>query len=212
MKNTAFLRVSSLLLALAGCFGVADLALAQTPISACPPPQQNEYLLLVPTPTTDSQQQLRQTLPSNTRSTVCRYQDDTVTRIGGFRRIEDANDWVRYVKDVAGLSAYVVQPTAIAVATSPSNNLPAFNPQSLGDGYAVLVDFLNQPELAAQLRQILGNDVGLVSFGQRPYLLAMYTTNEGRANSTLRQLSDRGFWSMMVDSRRVTLLKPVVSF
>ncbi|MEW6493782.1 MAG: hypothetical protein AB1589_14925 [Cyanobacteriota bacterium] len=212
MKNIAFLRASSILLALASCSGVADLALAQTPISTCQPPQQNEYLLLVPTPTKESQQQLQQTLPTNTRSTVCRYQDDTVTRIGGFRRIEDANDWVRYVKEIVGLSAYVVQPTAIAVATAPSTNIPAFNPKPLGEGYAVLVDFFNKPEVAAQLRQILGNDVGLVSFGKRPYLLAMYTTSEGKANSTLRQLSDRGFWSMMVDSRRVTLLKPVVSF
>jgi hypothetical protein len=52
----------------------------------------------------------------------------------------------------------------------------------------------------------------LVSYGQRPYLLARYTTSEREANSTLRQLSDRGFWSMVVDSRRVTLLKPVVNF
>ncbi len=212
VKNTAFLQASSLLLALAGFLGVANRTLAQTPTSACQPPQQNEYLLLVPTPTPETQQHLQQSLPANTRSTVCRYRDDTVTRIGGFRRIEDANDWVRYVKEIVGLSAYVVQPTTVAVATAPSTNVPAFNPQPLGEGYAVLVDFLNQPEIAAQLRQILGNDVGLVSFGKRPYLLAMYTTNEGRANSTLRQLSDRGFWSMVVDSRRVTLLKPVVNF
>lgn len=212
VKNTAFLQATSLLLALAGFSAVGNRTLAQTPISGCQPPQQNEYLVLVPTPTPEIQRHLQQSLPANTRSTVCRYQDNTVTRIGGFRRIEETNDWVRYVKEIVGLSAYVVQPTTVAVATTPSTNVPAFNPQPLGEGYAVLVDFLNQPEIAAQLRQTLGNDVGLVSFGKRPYLLAMYTTNEGRANSTLRQLSDRGFWSMMVDSRRVTLLKPVVSF
>jgi hypothetical protein len=75
-----------------------------------------------------------------------------------------------------------------------------------------LVDYFNQPELASQVRQLLGSNVGLVSYGQRPYLLARYTTSEREANSTLRQLSDRGFWSMVVDSRRVTLLKPVVNF
>jgi len=52
----------------------------------------------------------------------------------------------------------------------------------------------------------------LVSYGQRPYLLAVYTRNQREANSTLRELSDRGFWSMVVDSRRVTLLSPVVNF
>jgi hypothetical protein len=74
------------------------------------------------------------------------------------------------------------------------------------------VDYFNQPEVAAQVQKIVGDNVGLVSFGQRPYLLAVYTTNQRKANSTLRELSDRGFWSMVVDSRRVTLLRSRVSF
>jgi hypothetical protein len=82
----------------------------------------------------------------------------------------------------------------------------------LGEGYAVLVDYFNQPEIAAQVQQLLGEKVGLVSYGQRLYLLAVHTTSQREANSTLQKLSDRGFWSMLVDSRRVTLLRSIVSF
>lgn len=213
VRKTAFLPVSTALLALTGLSSIPDLAQAQPSISTCKPPQPNEYLLLVLTQTKDSQQQLQRTLPANTQLSVCQYFSDTVTRIGGFRRIEDANDWMRYVKEIAGLSAYVVRPTVTATATAPlTNSSQAFSPQPLGQGYAVLVDYFNQPEEAARLKQLLGSEIGLVSYGKRPYLLAVYTTSEQKANSLLRKLSDRGFWSMVVDSRRVTLLRPVISF
>lgn len=212
VRNIAFLRVSSGLLALVSLSGFADLAQAQASMSPCQPPQSNEYLLLVRTPTQESQEQLQRTLPTNAKFTVCRYLEDTVTRISGFNRVEDANDWARYVKEIVGLSAYVLRPSATTASTNTSTNIPSYNPQPLGEGYAVLVDYFNQPEVAGKLRQLLGNDVGLVSYGKRPYLLVVYTTNESKANSTLRRLSDRGFLSMVVDSRRVTLLRPVVSF
>lgn len=208
VRSIAFLRVISGLLALVSLSGLADLAQAQVSMSPCQPPQSNEYLLLVRTPTQESQEQLQRTLPTNAKFTVCRYLEDTVTRISGFNRVEDANDWARYVKEIVGLSAYVLRPSATTVST----NIPSYNPQPLGEGYAVLVDYFNQPEVAGKLKQFLGNDVGLVSYGTRPYLLVVYTTNESKANSTLRRLSDRGFLSMVVDSRRVTLLRPVVSF
>ncbi|MBD2127659.1 hypothetical protein H6F97_14935 [Microcoleus sp. FACHB-1] len=200
--------MNSVWLAFAGLCGVAQLAQAQQSISPCQPPQANEYLLLVRTATKESQEQLQRTVPANTKSTVCRYLEETVTRISGFKRVEDANDWARYVQEIVGLSAYVLRPSATTVST----NIPSYNPQLLGEGYAVLVDYFNQPEVAEKLKQLLGNDVGLVSYGKRPYLLVVYTTNESKANSTLRRLSDRGFLSMVVDSRRVTLLRPVVSF
>lgn len=209
MRSTALFGVSSVLLVLASSLGVADLAQAQQSIASCQPPQSNEYLLLVLTQTKESQQQLQQALPANAQYTVCQYLEDTVTRIAGFKRVEDANDWVRYVREVVGLSAFVIQPST---RTQPTNTTPDYNPKPLGNGYAVLVDYFNQPEVAVQLRQLLGSDVGLVTYGKRPYLLAMYTTDERKANSRLRQLSDRGFWSMVVDSRRVTLLKPVIGF
>lgn len=208
VRNITFLRVSSGLLALVSVLGFSNLAQAQPSMSPCQAPQSNEYLLLVRTQTQESQEQLQRSLPANTKFTVCRYLEDTVTRISGFKRVEDANDWARYVKEIVGLSAYVLRPSATTVST----NIPSYNPQPLGEGYAVLVDYFNQPEVAEKLKQLLGNDVGLVSYGKRPYLLVAYTTNESNANSTLRRLSDRGFWSMVVDSRRVTLLRPAVSF
>ncbi len=61
------------------------------------------------------------------------------------------------------------------------------------------------------MRQLLGTNVGLVSYGQRPYLLAVYSDDQKKVNSTLQQLSDRGFFAMLVDSRKVILLKAVVS-
>jgi hypothetical protein len=212
VKNTTFLKVSSVLLTLASSVGITDNALAQSSISQCQPPPPNEYVLLVVTQTPETQEQLQRTLPTNANFTVCRYLDDTVTRISGFKQMEDASDWLRYVTEVVGLSAFVVRPAQTPVATAPSTNLQAFNPRPLGEGYAVLVDYFNQPDVAAQLQQLLGNDIGLVSYGRRPYLLATYTNNQQTANSALRRLSDRGFWSMVVDSRRVTLLRPMVNF
>jgi len=208
VKDTAFPLLGSTLIALAGWIGVAESVMAQQTISPCQPPQPNELLLLVRSQTRETQQQLQRTLPANTKSTVCRYLDDTVTRVAGFKSLEDANSWARYVNEIVGLSAFVIR----SAPATPSTNSPAYNPRPLGEGYAVLVDYFNQPEMASQVKRLLGGDVGLVSYGQRPYLLAVYTTSQREANSALRELSDRGFWSMVVDSRRVTLLKPVVGF
>jgi hypothetical protein len=103
-------------------------------------------------------------------------------------------------------------PTPAKPATvAPATTTLAFNPRQLGTGYAVLVNYFNQPELATKVHQLLGRDVGLVSYGQRPYLLAVYTTDHAAANATLQRLTDRGFWAMVVDSRRVTLLKQTVN-
>ena len=208
MKEDALPLGGSVLLVIIGLMSFADSCLAQQIISPCQPPQPNEYLLLVSSKSWESQEHLQRTLPANTQTTFCQYLEDKVTRISGFRNLEDANSWARYVKEIVGLSAFVVRPTP---ATPPTNSL-AYNPQPLSEGYAVLVDYLNQPEIAFELKQLLGKDVGLVSFGQRPYLMAAYTTNQREANSILRKLSDRGFWSMVVDSRRVTLLRSVISF
>lgn len=93
----------------------------------------------------------------------------------------------------------------------PSGERVSFNPRRLGSGYAVLVDYLNQPELAAEIEAITGATVGLASYGQRPYLLVTQTNNLETANSTLQTLSNRGFFSLIVDSRRVTLISPNVN-
>lgn len=201
-----------------------DRVKAQT---SCEPPQSDEYLLLIVTKTSEQQEIAKRSFPGNTNNTVCRYINDTVTRVGGFRDSQIASDWVKYIQEVVGLPAYVVRspaaslpqnlpvynpqpaPDSEPIANPATGNL-AFNPQPLGPGYAVLVDYFNQPELAGQVKQVLGAQVGLASYGQRPFLFIAYTTDRNAATAAVQTLSDRGFWPMLVDSRRVTVISPAV--
>lgn len=203
--------ISSILLVLASFTNLAEFVSAQSAISPCQPPQPDEYLLLVISQTRESQEQIKQVLPQDVPTTVCQYLNDTVTRVAGFRQLEDANGWASYINEAVGLSAFVVR--SPSAPSPPSNsNSSGYNPQPLGDGYTVLIDYYNQPEIAAQVQQLLGREVGLASYGQRPYLLAVHTSNAREANSILQELSDRGFWSMVVDSRKVIRLSPSVRF
>ena len=231
-KNRGKLYKSFVSLPLFSATSIALLALTilSTSVkaeSSCEPPQSDEYLLLIVTKTPEEQEKAKRSFPGNTDNIVCRYINDTVTRVGGFRDSQIASDWVKYVQDVVGLPAYVVRSPAASLpqnlpvydpqpATSaiPAPDRPkesfAFNPQPLGPGYAVLVDYFNQPELAAQVKQVLGTQVGLASYGQRPFLFIAYTTDQNAATAAVKTLSDRGFWPMLVDSRRVTLITPAV--
>lgn len=209
--------------------------------SACQPPGPGEYLLLVITRTPDSQTQVQQLLPPNTSVSACNYLNDTVTRVGGFRTVERANAWARYITDTTGLAAFVARPAETPSSLNPppgpqgqpstpppaggtkpiepvktatnssTSSSTGYAPKPLGPGYAVLVDYLNQPELATKVQQVLGRPVGVVSYSQRPYLLAIYTTDQNAANATLQALSDRGFWTTIVDGRRVVLLRQAVA-
>lgn len=179
--------------------------------SACAPPQPGEYILLVLTENAASQRLLQRSLPADTPTTVCRYLGDAVTRVGGFRTLEAADNWGRFSREIVGLYAVVVESSG-ATSPPPLSQSTAYNPRPLGQGYAVLVDFFNQPEIAAQVQQTVGQNVGLASYFSRPYLLAIYTPDEAIANQTLRQLSDRGFGAVLVDSRQVILLSPTVNY
>lgn len=204
---------------LSSSFGIAIATLigtqinsvvAQQNVPTCQTPNAGEYILLVISPTKDNQTQLRRTLPTELKTTTCRYLSDTVTRIGGFNKIDDANRWARYVNNIVGLSAIISTRPADTAQPKPRSQTVTYNPQSLGTGYAVLVDYFNRPELATQVQQVVGGDVGFVSYGQRPYLLAVYTTNQKEAYNTLQNLNERGFSTYLVDSRRVLLLRSVV--
>ena len=198
----------------------------QASYANCQPPSPGEYLLLVVSKTIDSQEQVRRALPPSATVTVCNYLSDVVTRVGGFTTAESANAWATYMKESIGLSAFVARPSEVATQPSPaptqasaptttsvvrSPGAIAYNPQLLGGGYAVLVDYFSRPELATQVRQLVGKDIGLASYRQRPYLLAIHTTDQSLANATLQTLTDRGFWAMVVDSRRVTLLRQAIA-
>ena len=210
-KLPSFLTTSFLLSTL-GAISIIQPTAAQTnktSIPVCRAPNPGEYLLLVISPSKNNQNELRRVLPLNTNSVVCTYLKDTVTRIGGFRKIDDANRWARYVKDSAGLSAIITTRPTHASQTQVDN--AKFQPRQLGRGYAVLVDYLKRPEIAHQIREVMGGDVGFASYGQRPYLLAVYTTNQTDAYQALKKLSDRGFIASIVDSSRVVLLRSIVS-
>ncbi|MBD2522353.1 hypothetical protein [Nostoc sp. FACHB-133] len=207
-------------LAIAGLIGGMSSVFAQQAIPLCQPPTSGEYLLLVVSPTADNQKQLRSALPPELKTITCKYLNETVTRIGGFKKIDDANRWARYVSNIVGLSAIIttrpttadVQPpqTQPQLQQQPLQQTVNYNPQALGEGYAVLVDYYNRPELVNSVQQAVGGKVGFVSYGQRPYLLAVYTTNQSEAYNTLQKLNNGGFVASIVDSRKVILLRSTV--
>ncbi|MDB9375920.1 hypothetical protein [Nodularia sphaerocarpa] len=203
---------SALALAAAGLIGSMTNVTAQQNVLVCQPPRPGEYLLLVVSPTASSQKQLRSALPNEIQATTCQYLTDTVTRIGGFNRIEDANRWATYVNNIVGLSATITtRPTAANATQAPTPpQTISFNPQVLGDGYAVLVEYFNKPEMANSLQQVVGGNIGFASYGQRPYLLAVYTRNQQEAYNTLQKLNERGFFAVLVDGSKVMLLRSSV--
>jgi hypothetical protein len=202
--------LSSLLLAIAGLMVSVNSAFAQKSVPVCQPPTPGEYLLLVISPTTDNQNQLRRVLPPEIKTTTCQYLNDTVvTRIGGFKKIDDANRWARYVNNIVGLSAIITTKPGDAPSAQNASNTN-YSPQPLGEGYAVLVDYFNRPELVDNVQQVVGGDVGFASYGQRPYLLALYSRNQKEAYSMLQNLNERGFFAVLVDSRKVMLLRSAV--
>ncbi|WP_414552171.1 hypothetical protein [Anabaena sp. CCY 0017] len=213
---------SVLALTTASLIGSMTSVTAQQNLPVCQPPRPGEYLLLVVSPTANNQKQLRSALPNEIQATTCRYLTDTVTRIGGFNRIDDANRWARYIDNIVGLSAIittrpggnVTQAPTPPPVQAPQNQPPtiSFNPQVLGDGYAVLVDYFNKPELVNSVQQVVGGNIGFASYGQRPYLLAIYTGNRQEAYNTLQRLNERGFFAVLVDGSKVMLLRSSVRF
>ncbi|MBE9257803.1 MULTISPECIES: hypothetical protein [Aphanizomenonaceae] len=208
---------SVLLLSVVPLISNINPGIAQQNLTNCQPPNAGEYLLLVVSPTTENQKQLRSALPTELKTVICKYNNQKVTRIGGFRKIDDANRWARYIQNIVGLSAIIatlpIQQTPQQVPqTTPKvpNSKISYNPKILGEGYAILVDYFNRPEMVSSLQKSVGGDVGFVSYGQRPYLLAVYTTNQKEAYNTLQRLSETGFVAILADGRKVVLLRSTV--
>lgn len=207
------LAMSTTSFAYAGLIGCMSSVFAQQAIPLCQPPNAGEYLLLVVSPTANNQKQLRSALPPQLKTITCKYLNETVTRVGGFNKIDDANRWARYVSNIVGLSAIITtRPTTpnVQAQQQPPQQTVNYNPQALGEGYAVLVDYYNRPELVNSVQQVVRGNVGFVSYGQRPYLLAVYTTNQTEAYNTLQKLNNGGFVASIVDSRKVILLRSTV--
>lgn len=99
------------------------LAKLQAAFPPCPPPQANEYLLLVRSNTEAERNRVQALLPSNSTTMVCDYLSDTVVRAGGFTNLENANAWAQYMTEVEGLKAFVARPAAsVPVPPTASNS------------------------------------------------------------------------------------------
>ncbi|MEM7553565.1 MAG: hypothetical protein AAF378_05610 [Cyanobacteria bacterium P01_A01_bin.84] len=200
--------ISGVLALAVGFMGGMSSVTAQK-VNVCDAPKPGEYLLLINSPTQDNRAQLKRVLPSQLKISTCKYLNGkVVTRLGGFNKIDDANRWARYIRDSAGLNAIIT--TRPADNKTPKTRSVSYKPRSLGKGYAVLVDYYNRPQMASRVRNVVKGDVGFVSYGQRPYLLATYTTDQKAAYKTLQNLSEKGFFTIIVDSRKVMLLRSVV--
>jgi hypothetical protein len=206
---------------IAGTIAATTVTVIAQTLPTCQPPRSDEYLLLVPNQRPDTQAQLQKLLPSNAVLTPCNYLNANVVRVEGFASAEIATAWAQYIAESVGLQAYVARPApASSIAATPAGasstsspaaaTTPAYNPQPLGAGFAVVVNYFNKPELAASVRQVTTRDVGLVAFEQQPYLLAAHTTDATAASNLLRSLSERGLTAAIIDSRRVVLLTPTV--
>jgi hypothetical protein len=217
----------------------SGMPLASAQLPNCQAPRSNEPLLLVVTRTPEAQSRLRSVISRDAELSVCSYFGETVTRVGGYKDQETAKSWANYLNDTVRLRAFVAlpqngqvaakppelqverqselsierpqpslsQPTTAMISPTPS---VGYSPRPLGEGFAVIVNHYNRPEVAIRMQQALDRNVGLVSFAQRPYLLAVHTRDRAVADSIMRSLNDLGFAAMLVSSRRLTLLTPAV--
>jgi hypothetical protein len=180
------------------------------PISTCQPPSKGQYLILVINSTAAEQDNIRQVLTPQYQTKVCKYLKDVVLRIEGFKNIVEAN------QQAQNLSQKVK--AKIAIATYPNKtpatrpNSTSYQPKPLSKGYAVLVGYASKPQIATRLHKFLKRKIGLVSYRQRPYLLASHLTDKTKARWIRKKLSDRGFATLLVDSTKVVLLKQSLNF
>lgn len=187
--------------------GLGTEAVLAQPLPACQPPDAGEYLLMVVNQDQLTLRQLQQVVPRGASTNICDYLGIPVVRVGGFTTSQSANTWAQYVTNTMSLRSFVAR--AASAPTTPAPITPT--PQPLGTGFAVLVNYFDRPAIAAQVQQVSGRAVGLVSYEQRSYLLASYTTDLAIASNLLQTLSDRGFSAMIVDGRRVLLLRSTIA-
>ena len=101
-------------------------------------------------------------------------------------------------------------PTATPAAVPDSETVVGYSPQLLGEGYAVLVNYSNDPVVAKQLQQALNQPIGLAVYEQRPFLLAAQSSDAQVAAQVLQALSNNRFGAFIVDSSEVVLLSAAV--
>jgi hypothetical protein len=188
----------------------------------CLAPAAGEYGLLILRWSLTDQERAQQVLPPTMRWQLCNYpsrqQNLLVMQVRDLSNLASAQALGQQVTDATGLPTVVTQPAANAVnslgaiAPPPSPGSPiAYSPQPLGPGYAVIIDFGDRPELAAQLQSLLGRTVGLVAYDQRAYLLGLHTLDATTATALVQDLDRQGLSAQSVDSRQVLVLRSAVA-
>lgn len=196
---------------------------AQAQLPACPPPSNQEYLLLVRGDTEVDRNKIAATLPPANTVLICSYLDETLVRAGGFTSLETVNAWATYMTTQAGYESFVSRPSGTQVAATTEDqtaNQPtnqsritdglSYQPRRLSPGYAVLVNYGSQPEIATTLSQYV-RPVGLAVYRQQAYLLADYTSDAATAAATLQRLSDAQLSAILVDAQQVVRLTTEVA-
>lgn len=225
---------------------------AQTDPPVCPPPGDQEYILLVRGQDEAERNNIASILPIESSVMICRYLDEVLVRAGGFTKLETVNAWASYMRSEEDYESFVIRPgEQLSGQTVASDNMPTetttapeattapettttpettaapeataapetesaaapavstFEPTRLGAGYAVLVDYNSNPEVATTLGQFVSS-VGLASYQQRPYLLAGYRESEESASAILQELSNAQLVTLMVDAQEVVRLSESV--
>lgn len=193
-------------------------AIAQSALPVCPPPISQEYLLLVRGETEAERAQIASVLPPDNTVLVCQYLDEVVVRAGGFTSLETANAWATYMTTEAGFESFVSRPAAEQAAVPAATTAEVisasggatYQPQRLGTGYAVLVEYGDRPEVATVVGQVV-RPVGLAVYQQRAYLLADYTGDADSAAVTLQRLNDAQMAAILVDAQQVVRLSAEVA-
>lgn len=185
---------------------------AQSTLPDCPPPASQEYLLFVRGESAAERNEIATILPAESSVLICQYVDETVVRAGGFVSLETANAWATYMTTVHGYESFVIRPSAApSVTTTPAPGQPGqYQPVRLGSGYAVLVDYSDDPTIAATVGQFV-RPVGLAVYQQKSYLLAAFSNDPAVATSTLQRLSAAELSAVLVDAQQVVRLTTQVS-
>lgn len=195
-------------------FGVGR-AVAQSALPACPPPANQEYLLLIRGDNEAERSKIASVLPADNTVLVCEYLNEVLVRAGGFTSLETANAWATYLTTVEGYESFVSRPAGsagqpAAGVAAVSEGAQAYQPVRLGAGYAVLVDYGARPEVATAVGQVT-RPVGLAVYRQRAYILADYTADAASAATTLQRLYDAQLSAILVDSNQVVRLSGEVA-
>lgn len=201
---------------------LATPASAQSRLPACPPPTAQEFLVLVRGETEADRSKIATILPETNTVLVCQYLDETLVRAGGFTSLETANAWASYMTTVEGFESFVsrpnsqvaAQPTGTSASSQAANSASAsstaYQPRRLAPGYAVLVSYGSQFEIANTVGQLV-RPVGLAVYRQQAYLLADYSRDEAVALATLQRLNDAQLTAILVDAEQVVRLSAEVA-